>query len=182
MWRERGCSWRAPLLEPEVGEALTRSQGPWAKRRQAAASSLVQSADFSCDLTLAPGTVCGKKFTTRQQLVMHQLRSRGGGEHGQQHPVFRCIHTNMCPVCRSTFSTPCIAKQHLYWAYIKGYCKVDLSTFSWPLRDPKCLQCSTCGQLASSSGGPVGSGVLPGPAQGSLASAPSGPHSRACRA
>eukprot|EP00971_Amphidinium_carterae_P017769 350227-Amphidinium_carterae.1 len=84
-----------------------------------------------------------KRFSSTTALVQHQMRSKGG-THGIAHPVFRCVQSNVCPVCSTALASRAAAKQHLKLSYLSGYCKMDLALFDWPPDAMKSWSCHQC--------------------------------------
>lgn len=77
---------------------------------------------------------------------MHQVKSKEGGEHCNLNPIFKCVSTNMCTVCLSTFASNICAKHHLGASYLQGRCMPGQNASDWPISARGCApwHCSLC--------------------------------------
>ena len=151
LWATYHDSVKALLLSRPLGAALCRidpsllvaafcADPLWGQKiaRDSAPSDL-QDELWECGLQKQDGAICTATFTTRNQVVAHQVM-----HHGEQHVITRCVRTNCCPNCLTHFSTTKSAKQHLNASYSTGMCKIELSHSHWPLTVCQGLSCYHC--------------------------------------
>ena len=97
---------------------------------------------FVCDCTTDDGNVCGARFLTHAALVAHKTHTIGGS-HGDFSYYARCVVTNECPACRSSFAFQKTAKAHLCRAFRRGFCATESAHAVYPVVPPK-LVCPAC--------------------------------------
>ena len=81
---------------------------------------------FVCGLLCSDGSVCGVAFATAVGLAAHQ-RMTQGGTHGSHCLLCRWVRWPVCPLCRSSFRSVWVARQHVRHSLFRGYCFCDRS-------------------------------------------------------
>ena len=161
MWQETGYDWRSLFSEGDARDcfldldaAVLRSAawttgGMWERWVDERGEATPQEGSWRCSLATAEGTVCGRVFVSKRALHMHQVRTQGG-DHGKKSPLYAGVVCNQCPSCRTTFSSMVTTRQHVRYAWLRGHCKVSMTTFAWPLLQPPSLVCPLCDFSAAS--------------------------------
>eukprot|EP00959_Pyramimonas_sp_CCMP1952_P114764 2399212-Pyramimonas_sp.AAC.1 len=161
-WERWDFSWKALFLEEEVREVrlkvdpkilkaslLKEGEALFRSRLRGPARAFEQEGDneepttYICNLRDSQGNMCLQEFESRGGLLAHQSRSVGG-EHGKLNPLFSTVLTNVCPWCRTSFSSKDRARQHVRTAWLTNRSRLNRAAFDWDLIIPKSLQCPMC--------------------------------------
>ena len=99
---------------------------------------------YVCTLRSKGGAVCGAKFPSRKQLIIHQ-RMTQGGDHGKLHYADVATVTNQCPWCRCVFHTRANARRHISLSLQNKVCRGKGSILTMAPNVPDDLVCKQCG-------------------------------------